>query len=165
MKKKIFLPLVLLLVLSLVTGCGGGTTVNTKDGSVTYEKDKATFEAKDGSKAEVNVADGEGEEASLPDDYPEDLLPIIGGAKIVLANKNEINQQSSYLISLSSSKSPQDVYDFYKDKLKDLEDLSTSQTNDLFTVNGFKGDQHLSVIITPEEDKNSSIQLGIGPKM
>lgn len=163
MRKKLAILLVLVMAFSLLAGCGGGKTVSTDDGKVTYEEGKATFEDKDGSKAEVNVADEEGEGVALPEGYPEDLLPIVEDSKIQMGNKMEENGKVSYMISYTCSKSAKDVWEFYKDAMKDATDLSTTQVNNIYTANGNKGDQQLTVWISQEE-KETSVSLGINPK-
>ncbi len=165
MKKKFIIFLVLVMALTLIAGCGSEKTVSTKDGSVTFDEGKntATFEGKDGSKSEINVADENGKGVSLPDGYPEDLVPIVDGSKIQLANKNEQDGKTTYLISLSSTKSAKDVYKFYQDVLKDAEDYSSSQMNDVFSVTGVKDNQQITFMIVPE-DKSTSVQISIAPK-
>lgn len=165
MKKKVAIFLVLVMALTLVAGCGSEKTVSTKDGSVTYDAGKgtATFEGKDGSKSQVDVADENGKGVALPDGYPEDLVPIVDDSKIQLANKNDEKGKTTYLISLSSSKSGKDVYNFYKDVLKDAQDLSSSEMSGIFAVSGVKNNQEISVMITPDE-KETIVQIGIVPK-
>lgn len=162
MRKKLAILVVLVMAFSLMAGCGSGKTVTTDDGKVSYQEGKATFEGKDGSKTEVNVAE-EGQEVALPDGYPKDLLPIVDNAKIVMANKNEADGKVNYMISYTCSKSAKDVWEFYKDALKDATDLSTSQVNNVYTAGGTKGEQQLTVWIS-QEDKETSVNLGITPK-
>ena len=164
MKKKFIIFLVLVMALTLIAGCGSEKTVSTKDGSVTFDegKNKATFEGKDGSKTVVDVADENGKGVALPDGYPEDLVPIVDDSKIQLANKNDENGKTTYLISLSSSKSGKDVYKFYQDVLKDAQDLTSSDMSGIFAVSGVKDNQEISVMITPDE-KETMVQIGIVP--
>lgn len=163
MKKKITVFLVLVMALMLLAGCGSEKTIKTDEGKVSIGEDKLTFEGKDGSKTEMNVADGKGEKVALPDGYPKDLLPIVDDSKIIMANKNEADGKATYLISFTCSKKAKDVNEYYKGVLKDTTDLNTSQINEVYTLTGYKGDQQLTVWITQEE-KDTSVNLGISPK-
>lgn len=165
MKKKVALILALVMVFALIAGCGPDKTITTKDGSVNLDKGKVTFQGKDGTKSEVNVADENGGNVSLPDGYPKDLVPIIGGAKIILANKNQQNGTISYWVTLSTTKSAADTYKYYKDELKDLQEPNDMQMNNIYSLGGVKNNQQIAVIITPEDDqKVTNIQITIAPK-
>lgn len=162
MKKKIVLFLVLAMILTLAAGCGSQKTIKTEDGKVSYGDGKATYEGKDGTKTEVNVAEDD-KEVALPDGYPEDLVPVMAGSKVQVANKNEENGKISYVIMLNTSKSADEVNNYYKNVLKDAEDLSSTQINDIYSVIGVKNNQEISVSIMPDNGK-TTVQIGIVPK-
>ncbi len=165
MKKKVAFILALVMVFALIAGCGPDKTITTKDGSVNLDNGKVTFQGKDGSKSEVDVADEKGGEVSLPEGYPEDLVPIMSGAKIVLANRNQQNGTTSYWVTLSTTKSAADTYKYYKNELKDLQEPNDMQMNNIYSLSGVKNNQQIGVIITPEdEQKVTNIQITIAPK-
>ncbi|HWP96660.1 MAG TPA: hypothetical protein VN426_07395 [Syntrophomonadaceae bacterium] len=150
MKKKIAIFLILVMALTLIAGCGSEKTVVTRQGN-------------DGSKSEVNVPDKKGGDVSLPEGYPKELVPIFAGSQIELADKNEENGKTTYLISLSSSKSVEDVFNYYKDVLKDAQNFNSSKTEDISSVAGVKNNLQISVMISPD-DKKTSFQIAIAPK-
>ncbi|MGE5422331.1 MAG: hypothetical protein ACM3QW_03635 [Ignavibacteriales bacterium] len=167
MKKKVALILAAVMLLVLTAGCGGaGKTVTTKDGSVTFNKEgTVTFEGKDGSKSEVEVAKEEGGEVALPEGYPTDLVPIMSGAKIVLANRNQESGKTTYWVTASTTESAQDTYKYYQEALKDLQDPSNMQMNNIYSLGGVKDGQQINLIITPEDDnKSTNLQITIAPK-
>lgn len=105
----------------------------------------------------------EGKGVSLPEGYPKDILPIIDGGKIVLANKNEdADKKVSFWVTVSSDKPAQEVYKFYEEAVKDASETQKAQSNDGYYLAGVKGDKRFTISIDPEEKdgkKISNIQI------
>lgn len=159
--KKLLLVIALCGLIALSAGCGGEKTIKTDEGTLKVNENKMEVTSNDGSKSQVAVNEEKG--VSLPEGYPSQVVPIVDGGKVVLANKNEdADKKVSFWVTVSSEKPTQEVYKFYEEALKDASDTQKAQSNDGYYLAGVKGDKRFTVSIDPEEKdgKNiSSIQI------
>ena len=166
MKIRIFLLMVALCVITVLSaGCGGEKTYKTGEGTVKVQENKVEVTTNDGSKSQVTASETGG--VALPEAYPRDVVPIIDGGKVVLANKNEdADKKVSFWVVVESSKATADVYKFYQEVLKDASETQNSQTNNEYYITGTKGDNNFTVGIIPGADDNrkSTVQIFVGPK-
>lgn len=162
--KKIILSIILVLGIALIAGCGGDTkTINTDKGSVSVNEDKNQVEVKtnDGS-AQLNVSNN-GDSVALPDDYPKDIVPIMDGARITVANRFEdTTKKASFQVVFATDKEPREAKNFYDDALKDLTESNKMDLNGTYSIGGQKSGQNIGVIIaTNESDGNKQTMVTI----
>lgn len=169
MKKFIYL-LALVLIVVFAAGCGGDTKViSTDKGSVSVNENenKVKVEGKDGSTSEVSASQ-DGESVDLPSDYPKDLVPIIDGAKINLATRNEdANKKLSYMVAYYTDKEPKEVNTFYQDALKDLTESQKTEANGDYLISGTKNGNIIWMTINTEDKdgkKQTLVTITISPK-
>ena len=90
----------LLVGLSTVAACGdNGTTVTTKDGSVTVDGDTATVETSEGT---ATIGKG------LPDGFPKDDVPLVDD-KVLSGVKGSSGGPFAWSVVMQTSKSISDV--------------------------------------------------------
>ena len=161
MKKAISL-LILLVFAAALTGCGFfSKTIKTDPGSV-------SFKGNDGSTSQISVSGKEGESVALPDAYPKDLFPIIDGATILMANRNEdANKKVTYWVTYTSDKAAKEIYDFYLGAYKDATESQKMELSGTYSVSGIKSGQQFSTTISSEDKdgkKVSTVMITIAPK-
>jgi hypothetical protein len=156
MKKQI----TLLSLIILMAACGGNNNKNAEstedskkdkielksdDGSVTIDGDKGkmAIEAEDGSKVEVNI----GGRQSVPDGFPEDIVPIYKNSKIIATSKNFVEGKESFLVSLGSDDSVDEIANFYKGKFSKKEIVSDMNMNGVKMLAVKKGDYNVAIHI------------------
>jgi hypothetical protein len=152
MRRLLCLLLILIVAFSVV-GCGTERTVKTEEGTAKIQDDTIEVTSEDG-KSQVVV--GEVGEVALPDGYPEDLVPIIADGKVAASTKNEDeNNKFSYSVMLFSDKEMKDATSFYKNALKDLEELQVMESPELVTFGGQKNGYNIFVLLGVDnsEDK------------
>ena len=169
MKKAVSI-LILLLIVALFAGCGGSDTktINTDKGSVSVNEKENKVEVKtdDGNKSQISVGQN-GEGVELPSDYPKDLVPIVDGAKINMANRNENAGKITYWVAYFTDKTPKEVNSFYQDALKALTEPQKAEMNGSYNISGTKDGKIIGVIITTEENdgkKQTLVNITITPK-
>lgn len=103
----------------------------------------------------------------MPEGYPQDLGPIMDGAKITVANRNEdANKKLSFWITYTIEKEPKEVSGFYQDALKDLSEMQKMEINGLHTISGNKGDNSIGITINADESegkKQTIVIIAITP--
>lgn len=181
---KLVRVMALCTLLTFAAACGNGVSLKTDGGSVKINNDsivvkdeqgdaKISMDGKDG-KIEYKSEDGKGEISfsgenggKLPDDYPKSLVPIMQDAKITLASRNEDEDKKlGFWITYTSEKEIKEVYKFYEDNLKSLEEEAKIQAEDMYSITGRKDGNNIGVTISPEETdgkKHSLVQVIIGP--
>lgn len=102
-----------------------------KEVEIDTEKNKVQVETEEG-KAEVQT----GEEASLPEDFPNDF-PIYKGSKVNAAFSTETESGKGYQVTLSVSEDFKKVVDYYKSELekagyKIISSISQTGKNQIF---------------------------------
>lgn len=164
--KKFISFLVLLIGLVLVSGCGGGKSIKTEGGTLNVNENKLEVKTNDG-KAEMSVGT-EGQEVALPEGYPQEVVPILAGAKITLASRNEdANKKLTYWVTVTSDKNAQEVRKFYEGVLKDAQNTQKTEVNKNYFIAGEKQNNIFTVTVTAEETggkRQSNIQIMIAPK-
>lgn len=162
--KRLFLTVALCGILVLSAGCGGDKTIKTDEGTLKVNDNKVEVTTNDGGKSQVSVDEEKG--VSLPEGYPGEVVPVIDGGKIVLANKNEdADKKVSFWVSVTSDKPTQEVYKFYEEALKDATQAQKTQSNDSYYLAGLKGGMSYTISIDSEEKdgkKISNIQIFAG---
>src|SRR6056297_4233257 len=111
MKKKISLLLIIVLIIGTTVACGGDNT--------------ETIESEDGE-TEVTYTEDMKDSVDIPDEYPEDILPVYEGSFISAASKNN---NGEYVIIAFSKDDSSKVKDYYEDILKDT-DVIMEQTSE-----------------------------------
>src|SRR5690348_17631597 len=103
-----------LLVASLtLTGCGGGKTVTTADGSkVHVDGDGNSATVKDSNGNEITVGKG------LPDGFPKDEVPVIDGT-IIGGSKGTSGGPFAWSVVIQKDGDATEIFDDASSKLKD----------------------------------------------
>jgi hypothetical protein len=162
--KKYLLTIFLCGIIILSAGCGSEKTYKTNQGTVKVNDNKVEVTTNDGTKSQVTTS--ENGQVSLPAGYPEDIVPIIDGGKIVLANKNEdADKKVSFWITVESDKEAGEVLKFYQEALKDASQIQNTQVNNDYFVSGVKGSNNFTVTVAAnaEDNKKCNVQIFIGP--
>lgn len=162
--KKLLLVAALYGLIVLSAGCGGEKTYKTDEGTVKVDGNKVEVTTRDGVKSKLTVDEGGG--VSLPEGYPENVVPIMGGGKVIMANKNEDDQKkTSFWITVRSEKDPQEIFKFYQEAVKDDTETQKTQMNNDYFVSGVKGEREFTISVTSDgkNQKQSVIQIFVGP--
>ncbi len=114
--------IIVLLSLLLITACG-----KPKE----EETDSMTIQTEEGH--EVKVAKDTEGSLSVPDNFPEDVVPVYGGARIITSTTD--NEGTSHIIAISED-SMEEVIEFYNKALAGGEDLVESKTQDTYMIMG-----------------------------
>lgn len=165
MMKKLTLIIILLLSIVLVTGCGSDS--NDKNDITT-----PALEQNDGDTNSSLSEQGFGDQViskSIPEGWREDLVPIIDGAVITEGSYAELPTGLTWDVEAYSTRSFDDVYAFYKDVMKDAENL-VDYTLEEGAVGGPKGTKnligkkvkyHIAMLILPPEDGKVKLSIGL----
>ncbi len=154
MKKIISIILIILLVGLVVAGCGSGskaenvssqdTGANSSDSSAEPPSEVKEIEEK--SDTEINVSMGQaGNNMSLPNGYPEDVIPLLEDANIVNVNDARDTISKAIGIGYMTSKSLEEAVEFYQDVMKDGTINMENKTDDSFVIMGSKGDYAVTI--------------------
>ncbi len=147
---------------------GGSKTISTDQGEVKVNEKENKVEVKtnDGNSSETSISK-DGESVALPEGYPQDLVPIMDGAKITAANRNEdADKKLSFWITYTVEKEPKEVNGFYQDALKDLTEMQKMEINGVYTNGGNKGDNSVGITINADESegkKQTIVIIAITP--
>ncbi len=125
--------------------------VKTDKGSISVDGESGSMvlEGEDGSKVEFSVGEGQ----KIPDGFPKDIVPIYKGAKIMATSKNLVDDKESFLVSLGSDDSVDDLADFYKSKFSKKEIKTSMNMNGMHIMAIEKGGYAISIQIVPAEDE------------
>ncbi|MDP4094553.1 MAG: hypothetical protein Q8920_14480 [Bacillota bacterium] len=155
--KKLCLFLIAILTLMLVfTGCGGSNPnqpgnvkVNVGDaGKVSVNNDgKIKMETSLGN-SEISVDTGKG--VSLPEGYSEKILPVYKDSKIIATNKTKSDGKDIYSISCVSNTDAKQVYEYYKDTLKNMQSAFDSSSEGSYMLSGLIDNNSVMVIISSD---------------
>lgn len=155
MKKVAVLLVIVMASAFIFAGCGG-TTIDTGNGKIKVDGNGGIVKIQ-GTDGQSELAVDTGGGVSLPKDYPEDVLPIYKGGKIVISSRSQASEDKGYTYSVSftSKKDPKTVYEYYKDIMKDSEQLGGFASNGTYSISGKKDGNEISILImSSEEDKN-----------
>ncbi len=135
--------LTMIIVLVLLAACGEPQDDKKEETESTGIQKEDEQENKD-SKDKLSGT-------SMPEDYPEDILPVYKGAKTVMST---VTIDGSSQVNAVSEDSMEEVIDFYRRTLEDGEDLVESQGQDTYFMTGIlKGyDLIVSVSAIDEDD-------------
>lgn len=151
MKKIISIILIILLVGLVVAGCGSGSkaeNVSSQDTGTnsSTEIPSEVKEIEEKSDTEINVSMGQaGNNMSLPNGYPEDVIPILEDANIVNVNDARDTISKAIGIGYMTSKSLEEAVEFYQDVMKDGTINMENKTDDSFVIMGSKGDYAVTI--------------------
>ena len=147
-----------------MVGCNRSKTVSTPSGDVKVEESRkagqsaVTFTGKNGETMTINS-----EGSKLPDDYPKDV-PVVSGAKIVMATSvNNADNKGSSLV-LESADSFDKTVAFYKKGLADqgwkIDATIAAENMTMFTAE--KDTRQLAIQVGQSDGKCSVTQtLGV----
>ena len=132
----------------LLAACCRSKTVSTPNGDVKVEESgkqsTVTFTGKDGEKMTI-ASEG----TKLPDDYPKDV-PVVSGAKIVMATSANTADSSGFSLILESADSFDKTVAFYKKAIAD---------------NGWKSDatvaaEKMTMLSATKDTRQMVVQIG-----
>lgn len=146
----------------IVVGCGG-KTIKTNNGSMTVKNGNVQVKSNDGST--TNIATNESGKLSLPQGYPEDILPVIDNAKITASQNSTKDSKKSFLVSLEVNKSSEDVIKYYQDKTNDITDKNETNAGNQYILTGKKGEYTVTIYISPANNDaaKTNVILSIDP--
>lgn len=133
--KKVLCILIPCLIVALILGsCGGGKKESAiEDFNEELKKSGKEIEEKIskeiGSSADINLDISQfgqiGTNLTLPDSFPEHVLPLVDDANIINVNENKEN----FIVSIiyTTTKRYDEVGKFYEEVFKDVENLNQYQ--------------------------------------
>jgi len=148
------------LVVFLISGCA------QKDAETKEEDSLASLMGdKSGKSVDVKLPDGatmslagDDEGADLPDDYPSDVFPLYKGCFI----ESVLGGEGSYVVVAYSKDNFKDIVLFYKNLLKEAEDITESDYDDGFNSFGTLGKYTYTVgVIATAEKESYATQITI----
>lgn len=162
MKKIISVILIILLMGVMFAGCSSeskdsnqgndmesnensqNTGTNSNDSSAEIPSEVKEAEEKSGT--ETNVSMGQvGNNLSLPDGYPKDIIPLLDDANIVNVNDARDTISKAIGIGYMTNKSFEDAIVFYQEVMKDGTIDMENKTDDSFVILGSKGDYVVTI--------------------
>lgn len=150
--KKLIGIFVLVLLIALLPACGNSSDedVDNIDGAeATVEEDSDEMKITNDD-SETTVAKDIDKGVKLPDEYPEDILPIYENLVLTSSMKRG---DDSFGVSGGSKDSIQSVAEFYETVLEDANVVMKDKTNDTYSNMGeFKGYTYTITVSEPEED-------------
>lgn len=164
MRKTIAVVLTIAIAAVLFSGCG--RTIKTKDGSISLKDGSIELKGNDGSTTTIQTSDGK-KGGSLPDNYPENLVPLIDGYKIVMSGKNTKDGKAVYTIIYECNKEIQDAGEFYKKVMDGTEDSNVTESEELIMLSGVKDKYNVSIIIAragDEKDYKADVTISVEEK-
>lgn len=150
MNKKISLLLIVVLIIGTLAACGGDKT--------------ETIESEDGE-TEVTYTEDMKDSVDIPDEYPEDILPVYKGSFISAASKNS---NGEYVIIAFSKDDSSEVKNYYEDILKDTDVIMEQTSEGQYMKMGTKeGITYTVTIATFDEieDYETNINLVVMPEV
>lgn len=105
---------------------------------------------------------------TLPEGYPEEIVPLMEGSTITLSSMNEDKGKNIiYWVAFISPKGTNEIRDFYRVAFKNAENVQQVDISDEFSISGSKKDKSFSISISSDEidgQKQSIVSIMIGPK-
>jgi hypothetical protein len=135
--------IIILAVLVILTSCG-------KSGD--KPADSTTIKTDEGH--EITVSQDEDGSLPLPEDFPEDIIPVYKDANIIVSSNDA--DGSAQIIAMSE-KPMEDIVNFYKEALSDGENTSETMTPESYMIMGNKDgiDYMITVAKADDEDLES----------
>ena len=150
MNKKISFLLIIILIIGTTVACGGDNT--------------ETIESEDGE-TEVTYTEDMKDSVDIPDEYPEDILPVYQGSFISAASKNN---NGEYVIIAFSNDDSSEVKAYYEDILENTNVIMEQNAEGQYMKMGTKEGITYTVTIAPfdeNEDYKTNINLVVMPEM
>jgi len=154
--KRIICGIMSLFIMATVIGCGNSkTNVNSKAPAA------PTITAAPTNKPEPNKSVTE---SALPKAYPADVVPIIDGGKVT--DSANFESKKKVWINISTDKSTEEAYNYYKKVMTGAGNLSTGGANGKYYIKGEKNNYsiEMSIIDDPKEKGKTQIQINVTQK-
>ncbi len=157
MKRNIALLIMVLMMSVVAIGCGGS---NDKGNIGKVTPTGGTIELGD-SKINYGTAKP-GQNLSLPDEFPADVLPLMDDACINFINTNDSNQAIG--ITFSTDKSFDEAVAFYQEVMQDGRISMESKHDNGYVLVGGKGSYAVSISITSQPGEKVFVLLDVTPQ-
>ena len=141
----------------VVIGCGDG---NDKGNLAKVTPTGGTIELGD-SKINYGTAKP-GQNLSLPDEFPVDVLPLLDDARINFVNTNDANQAIG--ITFLTDKSFDEAVEFYQKVMQDGKVTMESKQDNSYILIGSKGSYAVSISITYQTGEKVFVLLDVTPQ-
>jgi len=103
----------------------------------------------------------------LPQGYPRDIVPIIEGAAIAIAEKIPgEGGRDGFNITLKTSRTADEIRQYYQKCLQEAEDFETFSFNDMITFSGVRSGYEFNVMISKNNlggTEKMAIQISLTP--
>ncbi len=173
--KKILILAIMLVMMTSIIGCGkisiktdqGTINLDGKGIEVQDENGQKTSIGTDGDKVVIKGNDGttelSSEGNSLPDDFPKDVVPVIGHAEIMDASRMASNDGKLFMLTLHKKTDIEKVRDFYKEVLDGATETSRMNMEGMSIYSGTKGGYGITILIEyiDEENKDEGVNIQI----
>lgn len=158
-QKNLLLLLAAVMLIAVTASCSGGSSgsstpaptaqeteppaVQTPVVSVDSDREKAVvkYEGEEG-KAEYQV--GLEGDVDIPEDYPEDVVPVYPGSLVTLAGFED----DSFMIVASTDDDFGDIFDYYKENIDFSETELLQNMKGYVMLSGTVGDYYANVTVT-----------------
>lgn len=175
--KKILIPIAaILLVIIVLSGCGGKETLEKDNnnylnqdsnininGEDSDDEDKGVsienLEEKSGMGVNVNLGKS-GNNMSLPEEFPKDALPLTDDANIINVNDTATNIGIIY----ETNKSYSDAVDFYKEAIEEADVEFEGEGEDSYVAWGSIDDYSFSISISSQSATKTIIMLDVNKR-
>ena len=146
--KQLIAVVILILVFSLaLSGCSGGSKepVDPEGNNTTLpgKVDPTTSNEPTGGTKQPATA------VKLPDEFPSDLIPLLGDAELEHTLKNDDNKALN--ITYSTGNSREDAFAFYQEVMKDGQSVQEIVTEDSHILIGRLGDHVVAITIITDK--------------
>lgn len=175
--KKILEPIaVILLVIIVLSSCGGKETLEKDNNNYLNQDSNINTNSEDSddedqgvsienleekSGTEVNVSLGKsGNNMSLPDEFPKDVLPLIDDANIINVNNTATNIGIIY----ETNKDYSDAVDFYKEAIKEMDVDFEGKSEDSYVAWGSIDDYSFTLSISIQNATKTIIMLDVNKR-
>lgn len=158
-KSKKMLPLLLFLILAVIlSGCSNEKKIEVEDAEITVKSDDETIEITsddESMQAEINL----GGATDLPDGYPEKVFPIYPNSDVLMAQTMNSDGISSYSVMLKNKDEAEKIYAYYKELLKDGENLMDMNTQGTHTLAGSLDGYNFGIVIGPNNLDSEEVTM------
>lgn len=154
-----------LVVVLILGGCGGGAKESEiKDVNKDLKEIEKEVEEKiaeeTGSSVDIDLDIGQiGTNLTLPDSFPEHVVPLMDDANIINVNDNK--EDSAVGIIYTTAKKYDELGKFYQEVFKDVEDLNQTQLDNGIIMSGNKDGYRIAITAVAVDDKSSSVMIDV----
>lgn len=154
-----------LILMFFLTGCGSKSENVEKDNAISKSLEdtvqSVNNEVSQASGSDINVSMGQfGNNLSLPDSFPKDIVPLLDDANII--NVNENRDSKAIGITYTTEKSLKDATDFYLEAMENTNDLEVTIDQGYSIISGEMESYFITIIVGTYEGDNVSIMLDVG---